>query len=170
MGAVVHQSFNKYSIKLARMLTLLCISALVAVTVGQHVPPPPHPSYPPRPPPGYPHPSMRHYGRPPIGGKGPLGGFDPLTFLLFQNGGLGGSGGGDLQSILPLLLLGGGGLGGHPGKGGLGGGMNPLLLSSLLGGCKEPVDDCTPPNKADGTLCGVNGLPTHKRCCECTKP
>merc|ERR1719318_1520550 len=87
------------------------------------------------------------------------------TVLLFQNGGLGGSGGGDLKSILPLLLLGGGGLGRHPGKGGL----NPLLLSSLLGGCKEPVADCTPPNKADGTLWGVVGDGSAKRCCECTK-
>merc|ERR1712112_134892 len=132
---------------------------------------------------------MRHYGRPPMGpfggsgdnddllpllllgggglgghpGKGGLGGgMDPLQFLAFQKGGLGGSSGND--NLLPLLLLGGGG---HPGKGGLGG-MNPLLLSGLLG-CKEPVEDCTIPNKADGTLCGLNGPDGEKRCCECKK-
>merc|ERR1712000_526272 len=99
--------------------------------------PPPPPGYP-APPPGYA--PRRFYGPPP---KGPFGGLDPMMFLLFQNGGLGGNGG-------------------HPGKGGLGG-MNPLLLSSLLGGCKEPVSDCTPPNKADGTLCGVNSA-DHKPC------
>merc|ERR1712112_167758 len=132
---------------------------------------------------------MRHYGRPPMGGLGgsgdnddllPLlllgggglgghpgkgglgGGMDPLQFLAFQKGGLGGSSGND--NLLPLLLLGGGG---HPGKGGLGG-MNPLLLSGLLG-CKEPVEDCTIPNKADGTLCGVNGQNGERVCCECKK-
>merc|ERR1711925_26435 len=93
-------------------------------------------------------------------GKGGLGGghggFNPLTLLAFQNGGLGGSGGND--NLLPLLLLGGGGLGG----------LNPLLLSGMLG-CKEPVEDCTIPNKADGTLCGVNGPDGEKVCCVCKK-
>merc|ERR1712002_990137 len=123
-------------------------------------------------PPGYGLPRP-FYGRPrpPIGPLG--GGLDPLTFLMFQNGGLGGgSGSGDLSSILPLLLLGGGGLGGHPGKGGLGGkgGMNPLLLSSLLGKCEEPSgEECTPPNNDDGILCGINQqVATIKRCCSCT--
>merc|ERR1712112_44124 len=162
MGVLCLQSFTRYQL-LPKMISLLCIAALVAVTAGQHQtsPPLPPPGYP-APPPGY---APRRFYGPPLPPKGPFGGLDPMTFLLFQNGGLGGSGGGDLKSILPLLLLGGGGLGGHPGKGGL----NPLLLSSLLGGCKEPVADCTPPNKADGPLCGVFGDGSAKRCCECTK-
>merc|ERR1711964_377231 len=122
---------------LFKMISLLCIAVLIAVAAGNSPPlPPPPPSgyaaVPPPPPPGYPAPPpgyapRRFHGRP-LPSKGPLGGglgLDPLTFLLFQqNGGLGGNGGGDLESILPLLLLGGGGLGGglggHPGKGGLG--------------------------------------------------
>merc|ERR1712000_703437 len=109
MGVLSLQSLKRYQL-LPKMISLLCIAALVAVTAGQQhtsppLPPPP-PGYP-APPPGYA--PRRFYGPPP---KGPFGG-----------------------------------LGGHPGKGGLGG-MNPLLLSSLLGGCKEPVSDCTPPNKA----------------------
>merc|ERR1712179_593614 len=54
-------------------------------------------------------------------------------------GGLGHGGG--LSGLLPLLLLGGGGLGGK-GKGGLG--INPLLLS-LLGGCTEKYPKCVQP-------------------------
>merc|ERR1712168_1017306 len=100
---------------------------------------------------------MGPFGRP--------GGIDPLTLLAFQNGGLGGSGGND--NLLPLLLLGGGGLGGHPGKGGLGG-LNPLLLSSLLG-CKETSgDDCIEPNNTDGRACGKGDQVTL--CCVCKKP
>merc|ERR1711942_180091 len=219
MGALILKSSSgKHYLKDKMMLGLFCISALIAVTAGQAPvplpsppgqvlpPPPPSPYGPPRP--GYPMP-MRHYGRPPMGpfGKRPGGGIDPLTLMMLQ-GGLGGSG--DNDDLLPLLLLGGGGLGGHPGKGGLGGGMdplqflafqkgglggsggndnllpllllgggghpgkgglggmNPLLLSGLLG-CKEPVEDCTIPNKADGTLCGVNGQNGEKVCCECKK-
>merc|ERR1711942_89344 len=173
MGALILKSSSgKHYLKDKMMLGLFCISALIAGTAGQAPvplpsppgqvlpPPPPSPYGPPRP--GYPMP-MRHYGRPPMGpfGKRPGGGIDPLTLLAF--GGLGGSG--DNDDLLPLLLLGGGGLGGHPGKGGLGG-LNPLLLSGLLG-CKEPVEDCTIPNKADGTLCGVDGQNGEKVCCEC---
>merc|ERR1712168_129930 len=150
---------------LPRMFSLICVAALIAVTAGQQPPP----GYLPPPPPGY-APPRPIYGRPrpPIGPLG--GGLDPLTFLLFQNGG---SGSGDLQSILPFLLLGGGGLGGHPGKGGLGGkgGLNPLLLSSLLGKCEEPSgEQCTPPNNDDGLLCGINQQEgsSIKRCCSCT--
>merc|ERR1712002_959503 len=73
-----------------------------------------------------------HPGRGGLGGHG-AGGINPLQLLAFQKGGLGGGSGGN-DNLLPLLLLGGGGLGGHPGKGGLGG-LNPLLLSGLLG-CK----------------------------------
>merc|ERR1712000_651497 len=174
MGALIlRSSSGNHYLKDKMMLGIFCISAFIAVTAGQappppppgHVlpppPPPPSPYGPPRP--GYPMP-MRHYGRPPMGpfGKRPGGGIDPLTLMMLQ-GGLGGSG--DNDDLLPLLLLGGGGL---PGKGGLGG-MNPLLLSGLLGGCKEPVEDCTIPNKADGTLCGVNGPDGEKVCCECKK-
>merc|ERR1719369_2262332 len=129
---------------------------------------------------------MGPFGRP--------GRIDPLTLLAFQNGGLGGSGGDD--NLLPLLLLGGGGLGshsshpgrgglggginplqllafqkgglgGHPGKGGLGG-LNPLLLSGLLG-CKETSgDDCIVPNNDNGDLCGKKIGETL--CCVCKKP
>merc|ERR1712112_663714 len=183
MGALIlRSSSGNHYLKDKMMLGIFCISALIAVTAGQAPPPPPpgqllpppppppSPYGPPRP--GYPMP-MRHYGRPPMGpfGKRPGGGIDPLTLMMLQ-GGLGGSG--DNDDLLPLLLLGGGGLGGHPGKGGLGGGMdplggiNPLQLSGLLG-CKEPVEDCTIPNKADGTLCGVNGPDGEKVCCECKK-
>merc|ERR1712000_75375 len=185
MGALIlRSSSGNHYLKDKMMLGIFCISAFIAVTAGQAPPPPPGHVLPPPPPspygpprPGYPMP-MRHYGRPPVGpfGKRPGGGIDPLTLMMLQ-GGLGGSG--DNDDLLPLLLLGGGGLGGHPGKGGLGGGMDPLqflafqkgglggsggndnllplLLPGLLGGCKEPVEDCTIPNKADGTLCGVNG-------------
>merc|ERR1712169_49389 len=175
MGALSLKSSSGYHyLKDKMMLGLFCISALIVVTAVQAPPPPPSgqvlPPPPPPPPspygpprPGYP--PMRPYGRPPMGpfGKRPGGGIDPLTLLMFQ----GGLGGGDNDNLLPLLLLGGGGLGGHPGKGGLGG-LNPLLLSGLLG-CKEPVEDCTIPNKADGTLCGVNGPDGEKVCCECKK-
>merc|ERR1712000_251426 len=118
MGVLCLQSLTRYQL-LPKMISLLCIAALVAVTAGQHQTSPPlsPPGYP-APPPGY---APRRFYGPPLPPKGPFGGLDPMTFLLFQNGGLGG-------------------LGGHPGKGGL----NPLLLSSLLGGCKEPVADCTP--------------------------
>merc|ERR1712114_116859 len=205
MGALSLKSASRYHYLEDKMIGFLCISALIAVTAGQAPPPPPSLPPPPPPPsygpprPGYP---MRPYGRPPMGPfGGKAGGIDPLTLLAFQKGGLGGNG----DDLLPLLLLGGGGLGGHPGKGGLGGGLgghgginplqllafqkgglggsggndnllpllllggiNPLLLSGLLG-CKEPVEDCTIPNKADGTLCGVNGPDGEKVCCECKK-
>merc|ERR1712000_607122 len=155
------------------MRGLFCISALIVVTAVQAPPPPPSgqvlPPPPPPPPPSYGlprpgYPPMRPFGRPPMGpfGKLPGGGIDPLTLLAFQ-GGLGGSG--DTDNLLPLLLLGGGG---HPGKKGGLGGLNPLLLSGLLG-CKEPDEDCTIPNKADGTLCGLSGPPGTKKCCECKK-
>merc|ERR1712112_516573 len=220
MGALsLKSSSGNHYLKDKMMLGLFCISALIVVTAGQGPPPPPPGQVLPPPPPppsygfsrpGYP---IRPYGRPPMGpfGKLPGGGIDPLTLLAFQ-GGLGGSG--DTDNLLPLLLLVGGGLGGHPGKGGLGGGLggvdpltllafqkgglggsggndnllpllllgggghpgkkgglgglNPLLLSGLLG-CKEPDEDCTIPDKADGTLCGVNGPPGTKKCCECKK-
>merc|ERR1712168_1548564 len=111
---------------------------------------PPASAYgPPRP--GYP--SIRpHFRRP--------GGFDPFTLLALQNSG-------SDDNLLPLLLLGGGGLGGHPGKGGLGG-LNPLLLSGLLG-CKETSgDDCIVPNNDNGDLCGKKIGETL--CCVCKKP
>merc|ERR1712105_569866 len=76
------------------------------------------------------------YSRPPLGHRpshgGALGGIDPFTLLLLKDGGLGHGGG--LSGLLPLLLLGGGGLGGK-GKGGLG--INPLLLSLLGGSLKS---------------------------------
>merc|ERR1712107_379591 len=58
------------------------------------------------------------------------------------------------DSLLPLLLLGGGGLGGKGGLGGLGGahgGINPLMLSLLS--CKEPATPCQKPNEGSN-LCG----------------
>merc|ERR1711942_78972 len=168
MGALSLKSASRYHYLEDKMIGFFCISALIAVTAGQAPPPPPSLPPPPPPPsygpprPGYP---MRPYGRPPMGPfGGKAGGIDPLTLLAFQKGGLGGNG----DDLLPLLLLGGGGLGGHPGKMGGLGGLNPLLLSGMLG-CKEPVEDCTIPNKADGTLCGVNGPDGEKMCCVCKK-
>ena len=65
-------------------------------------------------------------------------------------------GNGDTSSLLRLLLLGGGGLGGK-GKGGLG--FNPLLLSLLSSSsCTEKYPICVQPGTAnvDGKrLCGL---------------
>merc|ERR1711964_972006 len=159
MGVVDHHSFNKHHPSAAKMLTLFCISVCVAVAAGNV--PPSTPSYPPPPALGYPHPPIRHYARPPFGAKGPA--FDPLTFLLFQNGGLGGSGDSDLQNLLSLSLLGGFG-----GKGGL----NPLLLASVLGDkCDEkPGITCTTPNVSGGPLCGIdpNNNGAILPCCVCS--
>merc|ERR1712179_302215 len=97
------------------------------------------------------------YPRPPLGYRpshgGALGGIDPFTLLLLKDGGLG-HGKGGLSSLLPLLLLGGGGLGGE---------------------CKEKYHPCTQPSAAnmDGDqLCGRDTGHSCdgekcKMCCTC---
>merc|ERR1712083_451569 len=74
--------------------SLVCVAVLVAVVSAQYAPRPPLLYGPP------------HRGG--YGGAGGLGGgLDPLTLLLLQkDGGLGGNGG--INSLLPLLLAGGG--------------------------------------------------------------
>ena len=76
------------------------------------------------------------------------------------------------SNLLPLLLMGKGGLGGaHPG--GYGGyGMNPLLMKKLF--CTEVNGgDCTVPNSSTGKTCGRNAVSTSdsdsdvKLCCRC---
>jgi len=102
------------------------------------------------------------YSRPPLGHRpshgGALGGIDPFTLLLLKDGGLGHGGG--LSGLLPLLLLGGGGLGGK-GKGGLG--INPLLLS-LLGGCTEKYPKCIQPKIANADGKRICGLGNQEKC------
>merc|ERR1712176_814810 len=84
------------------------------------------------------------------GGHG--GGVDPLTLLLLQKDG----GKGGIKSLLPLFLM-SGGLGG-----GKKGGMNPLLLTSLIGDheCEEKYSGyCTQPTTANaysGFECGLS--------------
>merc|ERR1712112_48487 len=93
------------------------------------------------------------------GGHG--GGVDPLTLLLLQKDG----GKGGIKSLLPLFLM-SGGLGG-----GKKGGMNPLLLTSLLGDdeCEEKYSGrCTQPTTANansGFNCGLSS--SYCPCCTC---
>ena len=62
-----------------------------------------------------------------------------LPLLLLKDGGLGGKGDSSLDKLLPILLLSGGGLGG-----GTAGGLNPLLLASLLGDGNSLFGNSTP--------------------------
>ena len=67
-----------------------------------------------------------------LGGAAPAAGgavanpmMSMLPFLLMKEGGLGGSGGSSMEKLLPLMMMGG--------MGGGAGGMNPLVMMSLLG-------------------------------------
>merc|ERR1712002_429971 len=147
-------------------ITVVVSGIVVANASGPPPPPPPphtshvQPPYAPPPPPYAPYRPAPYGYRPHYGpGKKVGGGLESILPLLLL-GGKGGSSGKD-SSLLPLLLLGGG-----LGKGGKGG-ANNLLPLLLFGGdkCTNPPN-CQEPNI--GTkLCGKgssNGL-----CCTCPK-
>ena len=138
------------------MISVVCGAVLISAVSALYQARPPLYQYGPR------HPGT--YGG--AGGHGG-GGVDPLTLLLLQkNGGTGNASVGNIgikffffvggiNSLLPLLLT-SGGLGGKKG------GINPLLLTSLLGEekCVEQYPDgCTQPATANtngDNLCGTN--------------
>eukprot|EP00091_Calanus_sinicus_P023422 TRINITY_DN78_c0_g1_i4.p1 TRINITY_DN78_c0_g1~~TRINITY_DN78_c0_g1_i4.p1 ORF type:complete len:155 (-),score=43.50 TRINITY_DN78_c0_g1_i4:81-545(-) len=152
------------------MISLICLSSLVAAASAGMKHPPPPPYGPPSPPAGYAMPPPPPgYGMPPPGyghKKYPQPAMDPFMLQLLMSQNQGGSSSNQFQQMLLLQSLQGQhGMGGHHGNPM----MNPLLLHSLFNQCTEPVADCTVPNLDE--LCGVDPdpltPPVYKMCCVC---
>merc|ERR1712002_491543 len=148
-------------------ITVVVSGIVVANASGPPPPPPPphtprvQPLHAPPPPPYAPYRPAPYGYRPHYGPAKKVGGGLESILPLLLLGGKGGSSGID-SSVLPPLLL-GGGLGG---KGGKKGGANNLLPYLLLGGekCTEDAASCTVPNTGT-TLCGAGT--SVKKCCLC---
>merc|ERR1712112_194062 len=141
------------------MNCLLFITVVVSgIVVANASGPPPPPPYAP-PPPHVPYRPAPYGYRPHYGPVKKAGGLESILPLLLL-GGKSGSSGLD-SSLLPLLLLGG--------KGGKKGGANALLPYLLLSGDKcTNAPNCVEPN-TPGKLCGAGAGSSDGLCCVCPK-